>query len=156
MPRADHDHGAGPSQRQLRVAELLRRGLSDVLLRGDLHEPDLAGRSVTVGEVRMSPDLKLATVFVSELGGGDPLPIVKALARNKGEIRRVLTKSVRLKYSPDLRFLADESYDRMDATRALLARDEVARDLQGGAEGERRGGHDDGDDARGRDRGGWD
>lgn len=136
MSRNIHTTGAGPTQRQLRVAELIRRSLSDVLARGDLHDPDLAGKSITVGEVRTSPDLKLATVFVLPLGGADTDTVIKALARNKREIRHILTKQVRLKYSPDLRFLPDESFDRMDETRRILMSDEVQRDVAPGAERE--------------------
>ncbi len=130
MARNIHHEGAGPSQRQLRVGELIRRALSDALMRGDLHDPELDRTSITVGEVRMSPDLRHATVFVMPLGGGDVQAVIKALARNHGELRRAVTKAVTLKYAPDLRFRADESYDRMDETRRLLALDEVRRDLE--------------------------
>lgn len=121
--------GAGPSQRQLRVGELIRRALSDTLMRGDLHDPDLAHVSVTVGEVRMSPDLRHATVFVLPLGGGDAQPVIKALARSQSNLRRAISKQVTMKYSPELRFRADHSYDQMDETRRLLDLEEVRRDL---------------------------
>ncbi|WP_097930804.1 30S ribosome-binding factor RbfA [Monaibacterium marinum] len=121
--------GAGPSQRQLRVGELIRRALSDTLMRGDLHDPDLAHVSVTVGEVRMSPDLRHATVFVMPLGGGDVQSVIKALARNQSNLRRAISKQVIMKYSPELRFRADDSYDQMDETRRLLDLEEVRRDL---------------------------
>jgi ribosome-binding factor A len=78
---------SGPSQRQLRVGELIRRTLSDVLYRGDVHDPDLNAMSITVGEVRVSPDLKVATVHVMPLGGGDVEGAIAALSRNKGELR---------------------------------------------------------------------
>ncbi|RED12066.1 Ribosome-binding factor A [Pontivivens insulae] len=131
MAKRTFHEGAGPSQRQLRVGELVRRALSDVLMRGDIHDPDLANTSVTVGEVRMSPDLKHATAFVMPLGGGDVQSVIKALARNKGELRRAVTKSMTLKFSPDLRFRPDVSFDQMDETRRLLDSEEVRRDLGG-------------------------
>ncbi len=124
-------HGSEPSQRQLRVGELIRRSLSDVLLRGDLHQPELANTSITVGEVRTSPDLKVATVFVLPLGGANTEEVLAALNRSKGELRRAVTRSVKLKFSPELRFVVDETFDRMDRTRAMLGEDRVARDIAG-------------------------
>ncbi|PIV74496.1 MAG: ribosome-binding factor A [Rhodobacteraceae bacterium CG17_big_fil_post_rev_8_21_14_2_50_65_11] len=129
--KKSHD-GPGPSQRQLRVGELIRRTLSDVLIHGDVHDTELNAMSITVGEVRMSPDLKIATVFVLPLGGNKRPEAIQALARNKGELRRLITKQMNLKYAPDLRFLIDESFDKMDETRALLQQDKVRRDLSGG------------------------
>lgn len=123
-----HD-GAGPSQRQLRVAELIRRTLSEVLARGDIHDPDLNRMSITVGEVRTSPDLKIATAYVLPLGGRGKETVLKILARNKGELRRAISKKLALKYAPDLRFQLDETFDRMDETRRMLAQDAVRRDL---------------------------
>ncbi|WP_102109171.1 30S ribosome-binding factor RbfA [Oceaniglobus roseus] len=120
---------AGPSQRQLRVGEVIRRALSDILNRGDIHDPDLNRLSVTVGEVRTSPDLKIATVYVMPLGGQHRDEAIAGLKRNKGELRRLLSKEVVLKNAPDLRFQIDETFDRMDHTRELFARDEVRRDL---------------------------
>jgi ribosome-binding factor A len=121
---------SGPSQRQLRVGELIRRALSEILLRGDLHEPDLAGVSITVGEVRTSPDLKVATVFVLPLGGRNAEGILGALNRARGEVRRAVTRAVQLRHSPELRFVLDESYDRMDRTREMLGEARVRRDLE--------------------------
>ena len=103
--------------------------ISDALMRGDVYDPDLESVSITVGEVRMSTDLKHATVFVLPLGGGDIELVLEALNRNRREIRHIVTKSISLKYSPDLKFLADRSFDQMDATTALLNREEVRRDL---------------------------
>lgn len=122
----DHD---GPSQRQLRVAELIRRTLSEVLARGDVHDPELNRMSITVGEVRTSPDLKIATAYVLPLGGHGKDEAVQALARNKGELRRALGKSTNLKFTPDLRFQIDETFDQMDETRRLFAQEQVQRDL---------------------------
>ena len=129
MSKQRFSEGSGPTQRQLRVGELVRRAMSDALLRGDIHDPEFPNVPVTVGEVRMSPDLRNATVFVTPLGGGDASALVKALQRNRKELRHIVTKSVQLKYSPDLKFVADTSYDQMDATRALLQSDAVQRDL---------------------------
>ncbi|HHB80364.1 MAG TPA: 30S ribosome-binding factor RbfA, partial [Aliiroseovarius sp.] len=119
-----HD-GPGPSQRQLRVGELIRRALSDVLARGDIHDADLARMSITVGEVRTSPDLKIATAYVLPLGGQGQDEVVSLLARNKVELRRVIGKKLGLKYAPDLRFLVDETIDKMDETRRLLKQEHV-------------------------------
>lgn len=122
--------GSGPTQRQLRVAELIRRTLSEVLQRGDIHDPDLAHVSITVGEVRTSPDLKIAKVYVLPLGGENVPTVIKALARNKGELRRAVNKRLALKFSPDLQFLADTTFDQYDETRRLLNQDSVRQDLE--------------------------
>ncbi|SPF80006.1 30S ribosome-binding factor RbfA [Pseudoprimorskyibacter insulae] len=123
-----HD-GAGPSQRQLRVGELIRRTLSDVLNRGDIHDPDLNRLSITVGEVRTSPDLKVATAYVLPLGGQGQEDVLKLLARNKSELRRAVSKNLTLKFSPDLRFRLDETFDQLDETRRLFADETVKRDV---------------------------
>ena len=112
-----------------RVAEVLRRALSDVLARGDLHDPELASTSITVGEVRTSPDLRQATVFVLPLGGLDADRVIEALNRNRAELRRYVNKAVTLKFSPQLSFVVDGSFDRMDATRRLLSDPVVQHDL---------------------------
>jgi len=119
----------GPSQRQLRVGEMLRRAISDVLMRGDIHDADLAHVSVTVGEVRSTPDLKLALVYVLPLGGQNADLVIDALNRNKSEIRRSVNKQVSLKYSPDLKFVLDRTFDQLDETRRLLGQDVVQRDV---------------------------
>lgn len=129
MGKNSYHEGGGPSQRQLRVGELIRRSLADILMRGDVHDPDLAHVSVTVGEVRASTDLRHATVFVLPLGGTNTDEVVEALNRNKPELRHLVTKSLKLKYSPELNFLADRSFDLMDETRRLLDSEEVRRDL---------------------------
>lgn len=136
MSKSRYSDNSGPSQRQLRVGELVRRALSDALLRGDLHDPEFPSVPITVGEVRMSPDLRTATVFASPLGGGDATPVIEGLRRNRKELRHIVTKSVSLKYSPDIKFVADTSYDQMDATRALLESETVRRDLGKSKEGE--------------------
>jgi ribosome-binding factor A len=124
-----HD-GPGPSQRQLRVGELIRRTLSEVLARGDVHDPDLNRMSITVGEVRTSPDLRIATAYVLPLGGKGQDEVIKLLARNKGELRRAVSKKLALKFAPDLRFQLDETFDRMDDTRRMLNQDNVRRDTE--------------------------
>lgn len=129
MARSRFDTGGGPSQRQLRVGELIRRTLSDVLMRGDVHDPDLNAMSITVGEVTCSPDLKVATAWVLPLGGKDREKAIAALKRNKGELRRAVGKELTLKFAPDLRFRIDETFDRMDDTRRMFAEDRVQRDL---------------------------
>jgi len=131
MARNKFSDGPGPSNRQLRVGELIRRTLSDVLNRGDIHDPELNRMSVTVTEVRTSPDLKIATVYCLPLGGDNRPEAIAALKRNESELRRALGREMTMKYTPDLRFLIDETFDRMDATRELFARDEVRRDLDG-------------------------
>ncbi len=130
MSRNRFSSGEGPSQRQLRVGELIRRTLSEVLQRGDIHDPELGAMSITVGEVRTSPDLRVATAYVLPLGGGHRDEAIAALNRNKGELRRAVSKALTLKFSPELRFVIDESFDRMDETRRLLGSAEVRRDLE--------------------------
>ena len=131
MARGRFKEGSGPSQRQLRVGELIRRTLSDVLTRGEVHDPELNAMSITVGEVTVSPDLKVATAWVLPLGGDKREEAIAALARNRGELRRALSKEMTLKFAPDLRFRIDETFDRIDATRAMFADEAVARDLDG-------------------------
>ena len=126
-----HD-GPGPSQRQLRVGELIRRTLSEVLARGDVHDPDLNRMSITVGEVRTSPDLKVATAYVLPLGGQGQEDVLKLLARNKGELRTIIGKKAKLKHAPDLRFRLDETYDQMEETRRILSQEVVRRDVEHG------------------------
>lgn len=123
-----HD-GPGPSQRQLRVGELIRRTLSEVLARGDVHDPELNAMSITVGEVRTSPDLRVATAYVLPLGGAGKDQVVELLARNKSELRRMVGKKLALKFTPDLRFRIDETFDRMDDTRRMFSQENVQRDI---------------------------
>jgi ribosome-binding factor A len=112
MGKNKFHEGAGPSQRQLRVGETIRRALSDVLARGDVHDPELNRLSITVGEVRTSSDLKIATAYVLPLGGQGQEDVLK------------------LKFSPDLRFQLDQTFDQMDETRRMLSQDVVRRDAQ--------------------------
>ncbi|MDO9526249.1 MAG: 30S ribosome-binding factor RbfA [Gemmobacter sp.] len=121
--------GSGPKQRQLRVGELIRRTLSDVLNKAEVHDPDLNRLSITVGEVRCSTDLKIATAYVMPLGGKEKGTALAALRRNKGELRHLVPKGLTLKYTPDLRFQIDETFDRMEETRRLFADETVQRDI---------------------------
>ncbi len=130
MAKNRFHQGPGPSQRQLRVGELLRRRISEVLARGDIHDPDLGSMSITVGEVRTSPDLKVATVYVLPLGGKDQDLALEALRRNRGEIRRTVARGLDLKFAPELRFVLDETFDRMDETRRLFSETTVRRDVE--------------------------
>lgn len=129
MAKSSRFSGSGPSQRQLRVGELIRRTLSETLSRGDVHDPDLNRMSITVSEVRTSPDLRVATVFVLPLGGKNKEGAIEALERNKGQLRQAVNKEVKIRFSPELRFILDESFDRMDETNRLLNQDDVRRDL---------------------------
>ncbi len=129
MARSRFSEGSGPSQRQLRVGELIRRRLSDVLAQGDIHDPDLNRLSITVGEVRCSPDLKIATAYVLPLGGDNREEALAALRKNRSEIRRVVAKGLALKFSPELRFAIDETYDQLDTTRRLFSDETVRRDI---------------------------
>ncbi|MGB3316400.1 MAG: 30S ribosome-binding factor RbfA [Albidovulum sp.] len=121
--------GSGPTQRQLRVGELMRRTLSEVLQRGDVHNDVLRAMSITVGEVRVSADLRVATVYVLPLGGKDADEAMVALNRSKGELRHHVGKAMKLKFAPELRFMLDETFDRMDETRRLLSDERVQRDI---------------------------
>ena len=129
MAKQTHHSSRGPTQRQLRVGELIRRALSDILNRGDIHDPDLNRMSITVGEVRTSPDLRVATAFILPLGGKGKDEALLVLRQNRYEIRRALSKTLDLKYSPEIRFLIDETFDQMDDTRRILAQDDVRRDI---------------------------
>ena len=128
---------SGPSQRQLRVGELVRHALADILSRGQVNDPALDGRIITVPEVRMSPDLKIATVYVMPLGGAGGPAIVKALARNARYIKGLLAKSMRdMRSMPDLRFRFDEQFDEASRIDALLRDPRVTRDTRGPGEDE--------------------
>lgn len=130
MAQNRFSQGKGPSQRQLRVGELIRRTLSDVLMRADVHDPDLNRHSITVGEVRCSPDLKVATAYVLPLGGFEAEEALAALRRNTPELRHLVAKGMTLKYAPDLRFRLDETFDQLDDTRRMFADERVRKDIE--------------------------
>ena len=113
----------------LRVGEQVRHALSEMLQRGDVRDDVIESNVISVSEVRMSPDLKIATAYVLPLGGRDRDEAIALLARNKGELRRLIGRRLTLKYAPDLRFRPDETFDRMDEARRLFAQDDVQRDL---------------------------
>ena len=120
----------GPSQRQLRAGELTRHALVEILRAEEINDPDLAGVSVTVTEVRMSPDLRHATVFVKPLLGQDEEVVLKALRTNTAFLQRSVAARVNTKYAAKLKFLPDESFDEGSHIDALLRDPKVARDLQ--------------------------
>ena len=132
MAKNPNRSGSGPSQRQLRVGELIRRSLSEILLKGEIHDPDLNRMSITVCEARVSGDLRVATVYVLPLGGNGQEEALEALERNKYEIRRAVTKAIGMRNSPELRFFIDETFDRMDETRRLFSQESVRRDIESG------------------------
>ena len=136
----DRESQSGPSQRALRVGELIRHALSEMLTRGDVHDPVLEGHLITVPEVRMSPDLRLATIYVMPLGGRDVKEVIAALDRNKRYLRGEIAHRVNLKFAPDLRFHADERFDEAERIDKLLRTPAVARDLK------REDGQEDGDE----------
>ena len=109
-----------PSQRQLRVAEEVRHVLARVIERDELHDPALAGVSITISEVRISPDLKNATAFVLPLGGGDAVPLVQALSRAAPFLRWRIAQEITLRHVPALSFQADPSFDEAQRIQELL------------------------------------
>ena len=137
----------GPSQRQQRVAELIRHALAEVLQRGDIQDPVLNTHVVTVPEVRMSPDLKLATAYVMPLGGVDEAPVIAALDRHRKVLRQEVARRVNLKFAPELRFLRDETFDEAARIDKLLRDERVQRDLVPERDGD---GHEDDEPETGR------
>ncbi|CCD94091.1 Ribosome-binding factor A [Bradyrhizobium sp. ORS 375] len=136
MPR-QHQRGSaasGGSQRQLRVAETVRHAVADILSQGSAHDPDLEGHIITVPEVRMSPDLKLATIYIMPLGGRDTDVVLAALERNKKFLRGEVARRVNLKFAPDVRFRVDERFDEAERIEKLLRTPAVQRDLNSDSE----------------------
>ena len=120
----------GPGQRQLRVGEMIRRCLSEILSRGEIHDPVFDTMPITIGEVSVSSDLKVATVFVMPLmGSGNVDLAIEALARHKGILRKKVSEEVILRYAVDLRFKRDETFDRLDETRRMFSDPTVMRDV---------------------------
>ena len=122
--------GHGPSQRQLRVGEMLRHALSDILREREIRDPDLEGVSVTVTQVKPSPDMRHATVFVQPLGGENADVIVEALNRHRSFLRGELGHSIELKFTPELRFMEDTSFAEAQRIERILHSEKVARDLK--------------------------
>jgi ribosome-binding factor A len=130
MPKPQSAAPRGPSQRQLRVVELIRHALSDVLTRAEVPDPVLEKHVITVPEVRMSPDLKLATAYVMPLGGKDADKVVAALEKNRRALRGAVAPRIDLKFMPELRFRLDTSFEEGARIDALLRSDEVRRDVE--------------------------
>jgi ribosome-binding factor A len=129
--RQQRDHGTShmPSQRQLRVGELVRHALADMLTRGAVHDPVIQSHLITIPEVRMAADLRLATIYVVPFGGRDADAILAALERNKRFLRGEIARRINLKFAPDIRFRIDERFDEADRIEKLLRTPAVQRDL---------------------------
>jgi ribosome-binding factor A len=124
------DQGPGGSQRQLRVGELVRHAIADMLTRGEVHDPVIEGHLITVPEVRMSPDLKLATIYVMPMGGRDASEVVAAFEKHKKYLRAEIAHRINLKFAPDIRFRMDDRFAEAERIDRLLRSPEVARDLK--------------------------
>ena len=127
--RSSQSHSRGPSQRQLRVGELLRHALSDILRVNEIRDPELIGVSVTVTEVKPSPDMRHATVFVEPLGGQNAQTVIGALNRHRGFLRGELGHAIELKFTPELRFVEDMSFAEAQKIEDILNSERVKRDL---------------------------
>jgi ribosome-binding factor A len=130
MRKHSSAHDRGPSQRQLRVGELLRHSLSEILTRGDIQDSALEGVSITVTQVKPAGDMRHATAFVEPLGGKNAKAIVDALNRHKGFIRGLMGKTITMKFTPELRFAEDTSFAEAEKIENLLKSSRVQRDLQ--------------------------
>src|SRR6201999_2291686 len=128
-PHHQSRHQLGPSQRQLRVGEALRHALADVLRRNEIRDPDLDGVSITITQVKPSADMRYATVYCEPLGGGNAQAIVAALNRHKGFLRGEMGHQIAMKFTPDLRFVEDESFAEAQKIETILKSDRVSRDL---------------------------
>jgi ribosome-binding factor A len=120
----------GPSQRQLRVGELIRHAIAEMLSRGDIHDPVIEDHMITIPEVAMTPDLRLATIYVMPLGGRDAKPVIEALERNKKYLRTQIAHRINLKFAPDIRFRFDERFDEAERIEKILRTPQVRRDLE--------------------------
>lgn len=127
--KTKRDSGPNASQRQLRVGELIRHALAEMLTRGDVHDPVIESRMITVPEVAVTADLRLATVYVMPLGGKDGKAVVAALEHNKKFLRGEIARTINLKFAPELRFRLDERFDEAERIDKLLRSPPVARDL---------------------------
>lgn len=131
MPRHHHRDTtpSGPSQRQLRVGELIRHALAEMLSRGEVHDETIASHMITVPEVAMTADLRLATIYVMPLGGRDAKPVIAALEKHRKFLRGEIARRVNLKFAPDIRFRFDERFDEAERIEKILRTPEVQRDL---------------------------
>jgi len=125
-----HDSSPGGSQRQLRVGELVRHALADMLARGDVHDPVIEHHLITVPEVRMTADLRLATIYIMPLAGRDAAQVLAAFERHKKFLRAEIAHRINLKFAPDIRFRVDERFEEAERIDKLLHSPEVARDLK--------------------------
>src|SRR5512142_496083 len=132
MKRRHASTSIGPSQRQLRVGEMLRHTLADILVRGDIRDPDLAGVSVTITQVKPSGDMRHATVFCEPLGGKDADKIIAALNRHKSFLRGEMGHTIALKFTPELRFVEDDSFAEAEKIERILKSPRVQQDLAKG------------------------
>lgn len=130
MAKKSGKPAAGPTQRMLRVGELIRHKIAEMLARGDIHDDVLASHVVTIPEVRISPDLKIATVYVMPLGGKDVKPVIEALTRNRKYIRAEVAQTLNLRYAPDLRFREDETFEEATRIDRLLDSPKVRQDTE--------------------------
>jgi len=131
MARRQHrQQSAGASQRQLRVGELIRHEFADMLARGDVHDAVIEGHMITVPEVRVSADLRLATIYIMPLGGHDEKEVLDALERNSRYVRGEIARRVNLKFAPEIRFRIDERFDEAERIEKLLRTPAVQRDLK--------------------------
>jgi ribosome-binding factor A len=129
LTRSKKSARSAPTQRQLRIGELVRHKLAEMLSRGEIHDDIIASHVITVPEVRLSPDLKLASAYVVTLGGDDSAVVIEALNRNKKYIRAQVAQAVNLKFAPDIRFLRDETFEEASRIDQLLASSKVRQDI---------------------------
>jgi ribosome-binding factor A len=128
--KVHRNHGPRGSQRQLRVGELVRHAVAEMLTRGDVHDPVIEGHLITIPEVRMSPDLKLATIYVMPMGGRDAAEVVAAFDKHKKFLRTEIAHRVNLRFAPDFRFRVDDRFAEAERIDRLLRSPDVARDLK--------------------------
>ena len=131
-----HDTTPGGSQRQLRVGELVRHAVAEMLARGDVHDPVIEGHFITVPEVRMTKDLRLATIYIMPLAGRDADEVLAAFERHKKFLRAEIAHRINLKFAPDIRFRIDERFGKAERIEQLLRSPAVKRDLAGGSDDE--------------------
>ena len=138
MPRAPSAPGrsAQASQRQLRVAEAVRHAVAELLAHGEVRDPVIEAHLITIPEVRMSPDLRLATIYIMPLGGRDAPQVLTALDQNKRRLRSMIARRINLKFAPEIRFRLDNRFDEAERIERLLQSPAVKRDLDGDADAE--------------------
>jgi len=130
MSRKKSTSGKGPTQRMLRIGEMVRHKLAELLIRGEIHNDVLASHVISITEVRISNDLKLATAYVMPLGGKDTEKVLAALTKHKGFIRAEIAQTLDLRYAPDIRFREDETFEEVSRIDELLYSEKVRRDVE--------------------------